>query len=165
VLLYGKITLQNRQTSGELTVECVMLIGIQASGKSSFYKERFFKTHVRINLDMLKTRQKEDIFLAASFEAKQKFVVDNTNPSRLDRRKYIEWSKTFHFKVLGYFWEPDLEHCLLRNQSRQGKERIPATAIRSTLQKLEEPAYDEGFDRLYLVKLIENIYVVTEIDR
>ena len=33
-------------------MEAVIFIGIQASGKSTFFKERFFNTHVRINLEM-----------------------------------------------------------------------------------------------------------------
>ncbi|MBL8896636.1 MAG: ATP-binding protein, partial [Planctomycetes bacterium] len=33
-------------------MEAVLLIGIPASGKSSFYAERFASTHLRINLDM-----------------------------------------------------------------------------------------------------------------
>jgi hypothetical protein len=34
-------------------MEAVILTGIQAAGKSTFYQERFSGTHVRINLDML----------------------------------------------------------------------------------------------------------------
>src|SRR4051812_8782542 len=37
-------------------MEAVILIGIQGSGKSTFYRERFFDTHVRVSLDLLKTR-------------------------------------------------------------------------------------------------------------
>ena len=40
-------------------MEMVLFVGIQATGKSSFYLERFFRTHVRINLDMLKTHHRE----------------------------------------------------------------------------------------------------------
>ena len=54
-------------------------MGIQGAGKSTFFKERFFDTHVRINLDMLKTRHREAILLDACIRAKQRFVVDNTN--------------------------------------------------------------------------------------
>ncbi len=36
-------------------VQAILFSGIQATGKSSFYRERFFHTHVRINLDMLRT--------------------------------------------------------------------------------------------------------------
>ncbi len=57
-------------------MQAIIFIGIQASGKSSFYKEQFFKTHIRINLDMLRTRHREDILLRACLEAKQPFVVD-----------------------------------------------------------------------------------------
>lgn len=40
-------------------MEVVIFIGIQAVGKSTFYKEKFFKTHIRINLDMLRSRDRE----------------------------------------------------------------------------------------------------------
>jgi hypothetical protein len=44
-------------------MEMVLFIGIQAAGKSSFYLERFFRTHVRVNLDMLKTHYREDLLV------------------------------------------------------------------------------------------------------
>lgn len=34
-------------------MEGILFIGIQASGKSTFYKERFFNSHLRISLDLL----------------------------------------------------------------------------------------------------------------
>jgi predicted kinase len=34
-------------------LEAVIFIGLQAAGKSTFYLRRFFRTHVRINMDML----------------------------------------------------------------------------------------------------------------
>ena len=34
-------------------MEAVIFIGIQGTGKSSFYREQFFHTHVRINSDLL----------------------------------------------------------------------------------------------------------------
>jgi hypothetical protein len=40
-------------------MEMIILIGIQASGKTSFYKERFFNTHIRISNDLLKTKNRE----------------------------------------------------------------------------------------------------------
>ncbi|MEL6944740.1 MAG: ATP-binding protein, partial [Bacteroidota bacterium] len=36
-------------------MQAILFIGIQASGKSTFYKERFFNTHVRISMDLLNT--------------------------------------------------------------------------------------------------------------
>jgi predicted kinase len=46
-------------------MEAVIFVGIQGTGKSTFYKERFFDTHVRINLDMLKTRHREKLLVQA----------------------------------------------------------------------------------------------------
>jgi len=44
-------------------VEAVIFVGIQATGKSSFYRKHFFDTYVRINLDMLKTRYRERLLV------------------------------------------------------------------------------------------------------
>ena len=60
-------------------MEAILFIGIPAVGKSTFYQERFFTTHVRINLDMLKTRAREFLLIHACLAGKQPFVVDNTN--------------------------------------------------------------------------------------
>jgi hypothetical protein len=87
-----------------LNVEAVIFIGIQATGKSIFFLQQFFATHVRINLDMLKTRNRERILLAACLEAKQPFVIDNTNLTREARAGYISQAKAAGFRVVGYFW-------------------------------------------------------------
>jgi hypothetical protein len=36
----------------------VIFVGLKAARKSTFCHERFFDTHLRINLDTLKTRQR-----------------------------------------------------------------------------------------------------------
>ncbi|UUZ89803.1 ATP-binding protein [Paenibacillus sp. P25] len=141
-------------------MECVIFVGIQASGKSTFYKERFFHSHVRINLDMLRTRHREDIYLAASIQAKQSFVVDNTNPSAEDRRKYIEMARSADFRVIGYYFEPDYGLSVKRNEERTGKQRVPDIGIRSVMKKLQVPDYREGFDELYLVRSEQGTFAV-----
>ena len=34
-------------------MEAVIFVGVQASGKTTFYKEQLFRSHVRISLDLL----------------------------------------------------------------------------------------------------------------
>ena len=144
-------------------MEAVIFIGIQATGKSTFYKERFFKTHIRINLDMLKTRSREDILLDACIKAKQPFVVDNTNPSIEDRKKYIDIAKNAKFRVVGYYFQSNIANAIMRNEKREGKECIPLAGIKSTHAKLQLPSLEEGFDELYYVKIDdENKFVVEE---
>ncbi|PZE21336.1 ATP-binding protein [Paenibacillus xerothermodurans] len=132
-------------------MECVIFVGIQASGKSTFYKEKFFNTHMRINLDMLKTRHRENIYLAAGFQAKQPFVVDNTNATIEHRKKYIELAKQQKFKIIGYYFEPDYAQSIKRNNARTGKEKVPVVGISSVMKKLQAPNWNEGFDELYRV--------------
>ncbi|MDM8549418.1 hypothetical protein QUF72_05035 [Desulfobacterales bacterium HSG2] len=132
-------------------MEAIIFIGIQATGKSTFYKEKFFRTHVRINLDMLKTRHREKLLLEACLQMRQSFVVDNTNPARADRDRYIKPAKEAGFYVKGYYFKSDISSSLRRNSSRHGDERIPEKGIKATYSRLELPSYDEGFDELYYV--------------
>lgn len=134
-------------------MEGVIFIGIQASGKSTFYQEYFLDTHIRLNLDMLKTRHREQILLQACLEAKQPFVIDNTNPQKSDRNKYIKLAKEYKFKLIAYYFQSLLEECKQRNQQRKGKKRIPLVGLLSTYKLLTLPSFDEGFDSIYTVKM------------
>jgi predicted kinase len=158
--LMGKNMTAAYTASGVNGLECVIFIGIQASGKSTFFKERFFNTHIRINLDMLRTRHREDIYLAASFHAKQPFVVDNTNPTAEVRSKYIALARHHHFRVIGYYFEPDYPESVRRNEARTGKAKIPEVGIQSVLNKLQPPQPDEGFDQLFRVRSAEGEFHV-----
>ena len=132
-------------------MEAVLFIGIQAVGKSTFYTERFFATHVRINLEMLKTRHRELLLLQACIAAKQPFVVDNTNILRRDRARYIDSAKPVGFRIVGYYFQSRLKDALLRNSQRSGKANIPEKGVLAKYQRLELPSYSEGFDQLYYV--------------
>ncbi len=134
-------------------MEAVIFSGLQASGKSSFYKERFFATHVRINLDMLRTRTREAILLRACLDAKQPFVVDNTNPTPADRAVYIRAAKAAGFRVVGYWFDATAGDCIRRNARRGGK--IPPAAIGGLAKRMVPPRLDEGFDALFTVKLVD----------
>lgn len=132
-------------------MEAIIFIGIQASGKTTFYKQRFFETHMRLNLDMLKTRHRELLLVDACITAKQRFVVDNTNVQRLERAKYIERAHAAGFQVHGYFFEPRVKRAIAWNELRAGKACIPVKGLLGTLKRLEVPNLDEGFDQLYRV--------------
>ncbi len=134
-------------------MEAVILIGIQASGKSSFFKERFFDTHVRINLDMLRTRHREKVLVEACLAAKQQFVVDNTNPTREDRARYIAPARAAGFRVVGYYFQSKVGDCKERNAGRAEDKRVPLPGLLGTHARLEIPARDEGFDDLRYVRI------------
>ncbi len=143
-------------------MEAVVFIGIQGSGKSSFFKERFFTTHLRISLDLLKTRNREKRLLEVCLETDQRFVIDNTNSVRAERAKYIEAAKAARFQVVGYYFQSEIESCLRRNAGRPEADRVPDVAIYSTAKKLELPNWKEGLDKLYYVRLEDGRFVVEE---
>jgi predicted kinase len=134
-------------------MEMVLFIGIPASGKSSFFKERFFNTHVRVNRDMLKTQRREQLLIKACLEGKTKFVVENTNLTRAVRAAYIARAKQAQFSVIGYYFESAPKDAVQRNQLRAENDRVPAVAIWAANKRLELPTREEGFDNLYRVRM------------
>jgi predicted kinase len=134
-------------------VEGVIFIGGQGSGKSTFYRETFFDTHVRINLDMLRKRHREKLILEACIAAQQSFVVDNTNPTPADRARYIVPARAAGFRLVAYFFSTPMREALRRNNLRQGKQRVPPVAIAGTFKKIQRPMLDEGFDEIHSVEL------------
>src|SRR5258706_11583786 len=69
-------------------MEAIIFVGVQGSGKTSFYRQHLLESHVRISLDMLRTRHREQLLLAACLQGKQPFVIDKTNPLPSDRARY-----------------------------------------------------------------------------
>lgn len=145
-------------------MEAILLIGIQGAGKSTFYKERFFATHVRINMDMLKTRYREKVLLSACLLAKQPFVVDNTNVLITERARFIEPAQENGFRVIAYYFEPDVRASIARNTKRSGKAVIPVKGLLGTRKRLQPPAREEGFDQIFQVRVTpEGGWVVEEV--
>ena len=144
-------------------MQAVIFIGIQATGKSTFFKEKFFDTHVRINLDLLKTRHREGLFLKACLQSSQKFVVDNTNPTMEDRKRYIIPAKAARFEIVGYYFESKIADAFRRNKRRPGGRQIPGRGILGTYHRLQAPSLKEGFDKLYYVKIdIRGLFTVED---
>jgi predicted kinase len=134
-------------------MEAVIFIGIQATGKSAFYLEKFFRTHMRINGDMLKTRHREELLVQACLEGKTSFVLDKMNLTRSHRAAYIGRAKAAGFKVSGYFFQSEIAPALLRNARRDPPERVPEAGLRSASSALELPSRNEGFDQLFFVRM------------
>ena len=143
-------------------MEAVVFVEIQGAGKSTFYRDRFFATHVRINLDMLKTRHRERLFLACCLDALQPFVVDNTNASSSERQVYLKAVRERNFRVVGYYFQSRVSDCIQRNAERSGKAQLPERAILGTAARMEIPTRSEGFDELWYVRIDESGKFVVE---
>jgi hypothetical protein len=134
-------------------MHAILFVGIQASGKSSFYRARFFATHVRISLDLLRTRHRERALLAWCLTHAQPFVVDNTNATAAERAVYIAPAQVAGFRVMGYYFESHVPDSVRRNSGRDGAARVPDVAIGGTKRRLELPTRAEGFEALQFVRI------------
>jgi predicted kinase len=130
-------------------MEAVILCGVQGSGKTTLYRDRFQDTHVRVSLDLLRTRHREAAFLDTCLETRQPFVVDNTNATAADRRRYVEPARAAQFKVIAYLVEVDAAEALARNDGRSARARVPARGLLGTARRLIRPTPEEGFDELW----------------
>lgn len=145
------------------TVQAIIFVGIQATGKSTFYSQHFLHTHIRINLDMLKTRHREKRLIETCLEIGQPFVIDNTNPTPEERSRYIGLVKSRNFSIIGYYFESKIADSIQRNQNRKPEQQVPEKGIKGTHARLVIPAYTEGFDELYYVRLtLEGKFAVQE---
>jgi len=143
-------------------VELIIFIGLQGAGKSTFYRQRFADTHLRLNLDMLKTRHRENILFTACLETRQPVVVDNTNPTPADRARYIGPAQAHGFRIVGYYFQSRLADCQRRNEQRPPAQVIPPPGLRGTLARLVRPRREEGFDALYYARIADSGKFVVE---
>lgn len=139
----------------------ILFTGIQGSGKTSFYQNHLSQ-YAHINLDTLRTRSRERLAFERCLQAGESLVVDNTNPTRETRQRYIQPAKQAGYRVVGLYFASSLSACIRRNALREGKARVPEQAIACTLNRLELPAYDEGFDALYYVHYDKNAKAIVE---
>jgi predicted kinase len=140
-------------------MECVILIGLPASGKTTFYRERFAGTHHHVSKDLLRSarhpERRQQQQLAESLSLRRSVVVDNTNASAAVRKPVIDMARTHGAHVIGYFFITEAGDALRRNRGREGRERVPDVAIFTVRKRMEPPSLEEGFDELFEVRLDE----------
>jgi predicted kinase len=136
----------------------IIFIGLQASGKSSFFRSHFASSHELVSKDCFRNHkspsQRQSYLIKTALEAGISVVVDNTNPTLVDRASLIQLGRSYNAEIIGYYFRSHLKDCLERNQQREGKERVPDVGIYATLHKLTKPFYAEGFDKLFYVKIV-----------
>ena len=140
-------------------MECVILVGLPASGKSTFFRQRFAGTHAHVSKDLLRhnrrPQRRQEHLIAESLAAGRSVVVDNTNPSAAVRAPLIAIARAHGAEVVAYVFVTEAADALRRNRARQGRERVPDVAIFTARTRLQPPQPSEGFDRIYEVRMNE----------
>src|SRR5262249_46700388 len=90
-------------------VELVIFIGLQASGKTTFYRARFAQTHAHVSKDNFpnnrnpERRQRE--LIEQAFAEGRAVVVDNTNATAEARRPLLALAQAHGVPVVGYYFQ------------------------------------------------------------
>jgi predicted kinase len=132
----------------------VVLIGLPGAGKSTFYRERLGEA-VLVSKDLLGSGRRQGELVRAALGRGESVVVDNTNPTLADRAPLIAEARRVGARAIGYFFVPDLPGSRRRNAGRTGRARVPDVALYVAAKRMQPPSYDEGFDALYEVRLVE----------
>ena len=128
-------------------MEAVILCGLQASGKTTLYRDRFLETHARIAMDLLRTRAREAAFLRTCLDTRMPFVVDNTNPTVAERARYVAPAREAGFKVVGYLVDVPFAVAQARNAARERV--VPMVGLGDVARRLVTPTPEEGFDEVW----------------
>jgi predicted kinase len=142
-------------------MELAVLVGLQGSGKTTFYRERLAATHAHVSKDHFRSNprpaRRQRHLIAEAFAAGRSVAVDNTNPTAADRAELAALGRAAGAAVVCYFFPPDVDASLRRNAAREGKARVPDHAVRITAARLEPPTPAEGFDRVFAVRLVDGV--------
>jgi predicted kinase len=137
--------------------ECVIFIGLPASGKTTFFQQRFSDTHRHISKDHWPTASNKDarqaVLITDALSHGISIVVDNTNPSIHDRTAIITLARAHGARVVGYYFTATTREAVGRNRGREGKQRVPDVAIFAKAKQMVRPTGSEGFDELYTVAI------------
>src|SRR6266699_6788376 len=138
-------------------MEMVILIGLQASGKSTFFRTCLAATHEYISKDQMRNNKhpgrRQAQLIEEALQKGHAVVIDNTNPTVEVREPLIRLGRMYNAEITGYYFESQVRQCLERNRLREGKARVPDVAIYVTARELVRPSYAEGFDKLFYVRI------------
>jgi predicted kinase len=141
-----------------MPLELAVLVGLQASGKSTFYRSHLATTHALVSKDLLhnnrRPARRQLVLVREALAAGRTVAVDNTNPSREERAELIALALAHGADAVCYYFDGALDGCLERNRLREGRARVPGVALFDVRKRLVPPSAREGFVRMFLVRLV-----------
>jgi predicted kinase len=136
-------------------LELIVFVGLQAAGKSTYFRTHLAATHMHVSKDLMKNTRDRDAkqqqMIEAALAAGRSVVVDNTNATPDVRAPLIDAGRRHGARVAAYFFETTVKDALVRNRAREGKERVPDVALFTTARKLKPPTLNEGFDEVRVI--------------
>jgi predicted kinase len=128
--------------------EAIIFVGLQGSGKTTYFTNHFAETHAYLSRDVQQSGARETAFMRECLASGRSFVVDNTNGTKAVRAAYIREAKAAGFRVVCYYFDTPVRMAIGRNNHRKDKKPIPVPAILRTAKHLEPPSLEEGVDEI-----------------
>lgn len=143
-----------------MPLELIIFVGLQAAGKSTYYRAHLAATHVHVSKDLMKNarnrEERQRQLVEQALQAGRSVAVDNTNPTPASRAPLIEIGRRHGARVVAYFFESAVRDAVARNRLREGNARVPDVAIFTTAKKLLRPTHEEGFDEVRVIAALPN---------
>lgn len=143
--------------------EMIILVGRQASGKSTFAKNihNSNMNYVHINRDTLKTKAKCEKETKNALVNGNSVIIDNTNPSIADRKIYIDMANEYNVPVKCIVVNTDEKLCHHLNYYREimtngNTKKIPQIAYNIFKKNYVEPNINEGFESVQHITFVPN---------
>lgn len=132
------------------------MVGLQASGKSTWVQTHLAATHVVVSKDHWpNARHKEARQLRVVGELLgegRSVVVDNTQPSVQERAGLVALATSHGVPVRAVFLDVPFEVCVARNEAREGRAQVPLVGLLAARKRLVPPSVEEGFVRVDVVR-------------
>jgi predicted kinase len=142
----------------------VLAIGLPGSGKTTWFQRRGVTP---LSSDLLRGILFDDVeeqryqglvfstlrsLLRARLIARMPWnYVDATNLSIHERRQWIKMAKSFGYETQAVFFDVPLDVCLQRNSQRDRS--VSEEIMRKMAEKLKPPVFEEGFDKITVVRV------------
>ncbi|MEU0337380.1 AAA family ATPase [Streptomyces sp. NPDC006193] len=137
--------------------DVAVLVGLQASGKSTFCARCLSDRYQLVGKDLFPRRARNKQarqmrLIEEHLAAGRDVAVDNTNPSPGEWAPLVELAHAHGATATAYWFPPDPTGSLRRNAARRGRDRVPDVGVLDTLERLRRPSPADGFDAVHEVR-------------
>ncbi|PIO70535.1 putative polynucleotide kinase 3'-phosphatase [Teladorsagia circumcincta] len=141
------------------TKEVLVIVGFPGSGKSTFARKlESDHGYMVVNRDTLGTWQKCCEHARAHLKSGKSVVVDNTNPNKESRSRYIALAREMKVPCRCFVLTCDIhqaEHNVkFRLLTQKSSNEVTAMVLRMYANKYEKPELSEGFDSIVHVNFV-----------
>ncbi len=134
-------------------LECVLMVGVALSGKTTYIKANF--DHERVALSFFNNSRKKELeYVEECLKAGKSVVIDDTNLTAAIRKQHIDLARKYDAKVMGVLMNTSMG--LLEKRQKSRRDPFPLAVIYKQIKQLETPVTEEGFDEMVVKKDYES---------